>query len=82
MTHNPSNTIETDEIEFTAKYGTAVTATCRCQPDVRNDQPAALPEAVGPGTSEINIADATKTHSAHPRILRYETEVPGPAHPS
>lgn len=42
MTHDSSNTTQTEALEFTAAYGTAVAITGTRQPAIRNQQPAAL----------------------------------------
>jgi hypothetical protein len=42
MTHHSSTTSETDEIEFTASYGTTVAIAGKRQSAIRSDQAAAL----------------------------------------
>ena len=42
MTHNVSTMSETEEIEFTAAYGTAVAITGKRQPAIRSHQQEAL----------------------------------------
>lgn len=56
MTHNSSNTIETDEIEFTAAYGTAIATTRTRQTDIRSHQQEPHPEAGGNLTSDVDDA--------------------------
>ena len=54
MTHNSSNTIETDEIEFTAAYGTAIATTRTRQTDIRSHQQEPHPQADGNVTSDVD----------------------------
>ena len=42
MTQNSSNTTGTEDIEFTAAYGTAVAMTGKRQPAIRSHQPEAV----------------------------------------
>ncbi|MGB7991197.1 MAG: hypothetical protein WCF44_17495 [Candidatus Methylophosphatis roskildensis] len=56
MTHTSSNTIETDEIELTAAYGTAIATTRTRQTDIRSHQQEPHPEPGGILTSDVDDA--------------------------
>ena len=59
MTNNSSNTSDTEEIEFTAAYGTAVSTTRTRQPDIRSRQRQALREGSDNVSSDAGIATST-----------------------
>lgn len=64
MTYNSTTTTDTDEIEFTAAYGTAVAIMGTRQRDIRSHQQEAVGETSGDDASRGNIATANDQHWA------------------
>ena len=81
MTRNLSNTTRTEDIEFTAAYGTAVAMTGRRQMTIRRHQQERAVEANGNVSSHPNTATATGRHLGGPQSLQPDDKALNPVRP-
>jgi hypothetical protein len=81
MTHNVSNTTKTEDIEFTAAYGTAVVMTGRRQMTIRRHQQERAVEANGNVSRHPNTATATGRHLGGPQSFQPDDKALNPVEP-
>jgi hypothetical protein len=79
MTHNSLNSTETDDIEFTAAYGTAVVMTGTRRATIRSHQPDTLEESSGNMTSQLDIAMVSNQNLGRPHPCPPDDESLKPA---
>lgn len=78
MNRHSLNTTDSEEIEFSAAYGSAILMTGTCRPAIRSRHPETLEGGSGSLATRPNIAPGTDRHLGGPHFFQPDDKAHNP----